>query len=556
MKSTTQATKRHVSSSRISKLERENAELKKELAIERARTRALEQALDEQKEVARGWKLQYQNLQERSTTEIQQLQAELRDLKQQMAELRITLAHHTKQAFGERTEQTIPAAEPDLCELKTKGKKPGSPGFGRKSRDGLVTSENEIEVPADKRTCACCGKAYRKLKGGDRSEMIELIQDLVRIVDIGQKFVKDCNCDEGDKPRFVSSEPPPRVFPRALMGPALWTDILVEKFLFQKPLVRISAKYGMLGAELAVSTICSGMKKLFPAFADLYEEIKKRAKTAKRWNMDETTWRVFGSTEENKKHRWWLWVVVTEDCWVYLLDPSRSSSVPTLFFNGVSEGVIVTDRYSAYKSLQGLSKAYCWAHVRRDFIKIHEGAPKYAAWADEWIKDINELYHINNIRLEMIDQRATDEVDLARHELLAKLSRLKIKAVKGAKTAPTERQKKVLRSLVKHWDGLTIFVEQPEVPMDNNGAERALRTPVVGRKNYYGSGSAESGSFAAIMFTISQTWLCNKLDPIRMMQDFLTRMAEARGQPPPLDDYLPWRMDEHRKREFKLSKNV
>lgn len=556
MKASAHGAKRHASTSRLKTLERENAQLKADIAAERKRSGALEREFEEQKEIARGWKVQYQNLQERSTAEIQQLQAEVRDLKQQISELRITLAHHTKQAFGERSEQTKPLTEPEICEAKTKGKRPGAPGFGRKERDGLPTSENEIPVPEDKRTCSCCGKAYRKLKGGDRSQMIDLIQEMVRIVDIGQKFVKDCSCDEGDKPRLVSSAPPPRVFPRALMGPALWADILVEKFLFQKPLVRISAKYGMLGAELAVSTICSGMKKLFPAFSELYEEIKNRARTAKRWNMDETTWRVFGSTEENKKHRWWLWVVVTEDCWVYLLDPSRSSSVPTLFFKGVSEGVIVTDRYSAYKSLQGLSKAYCWAHVRRDFIKIQDGAPKYAQWAEGWINNINELYHINDVRLEMRDQRAASEVDLAKYELLAKLSKMKIKASKESKTAPTERQRKVLRSLIKHWDGLTIFVEQPEVPMDNNAAERALRTPVVGRKNYYGSGSSESGSFAAMMFTISQTWLCNKLDPIRLLQDFLTRMAEARGQPPPLDDYLPWRMNAQRKSEFKLAKRV
>lgn len=555
MKASPQAAKRHAANSTVAKLERENRQLKKELAETRAREAALQRDLDEQKEVARRWKVQYQNLQERSTAEIQRLQVEVRDLKARMDDLLITLNHHTKQAFGERTEQSKPAADAANFEPKKKGKKPGSPGFGRKERDGLPTSENEIAVPEEKRTCICCGKAYRRLKGGDRSQMIELIQEMVRVIDVGQKFVKDCKCDEGNRPSFVSSEPPPRVFPRALMGPALWSDILVEKFLFQKPLVRISAKYGMLGADIAVSTICSGMKKLFPAFVDLYEAIKNRARTAKQWNMDETTWRVFGSTEENKRHRWWLWVVVTDDCWVYLLDPSRSKTVPTLFFKGVSEGVIITDRYSAYKSLKGLLKAYCWAHVRRDFIKILEGAPESAAWAQEWIDAIAELYKINNMRLRMIDQHAETEVDLAKYELLAKLTKLQIKAKKESKIAPTERQRKVLHSLMKHWKGLTIFVEQPEVPMDNNAAERALRNPVVGRKNYYGSGSSESGSFTAMMFTICQTWLCNKLDPIRLLQDFLTRTGEARGQPPPLDLFLPWQMDAQRKAEFKLHKS-
>ena len=54
-------------------------------------------------------------------------------------------------------------------------------------------------------------------------------------------------------------------------------------------------------------------------------------------------------------------------------------------------------------------------------------------------------------------------------------------------------QSKVLKSLDKHWSGLTVFVDHQEVPLDNNTAERAQRGPVVGRKNYYGSGSLWSG---------------------------------------------------------------
>ena len=68
-------------------------------------------------------------------------------------------------------------------------------------------------------------------------------------------------------------------------------------------------------------------------------------------------------------------------------------------------------------------------------------------------------------------------------------------------------RRKVLESLGNHWTGLTVFVEHPEVPMDNNTAERSERGPVVGRKNYYGSGSVWSGRLAAMMFSLFQT-LC------------------------------------------------
>ena len=64
---------------------------------------------------------------------------------------------------------------------------------------------------------------------------------------------------------------------------------------------------------------------------------------------------------------------------------------------------------------------------------------------------------------------------------------------------------KVLRSMRNHWQGLTRFVEDPDLPMDNNQAERALRGPVVGRKNYYGSGAQWSGELSATLFSLFHT---------------------------------------------------
>ena len=74
-------------------------------------------------------------------------------------------------------------------------------------------------------------------------------------------------------------------------------------------------------------------------------------------------------------------------------------------------------------------------------------------------------------------------------------------------------RRKVLESLGHHWTGLTVFVEHPEVPMDNNTAERSERGPVVGRKNYYGSGAEWSGRLAAMTFTLFQTLRLWGLNP-------------------------------------------
>jgi len=112
-------------------------------------------------------------------------------------------------------------------------------------------------------------------------------------------------------------------------------------------------------------------------------------------------------------------------------------------------------------------------------------------------------------------------------------------------------QKKVLSSLHNHWDGLTVFVERPEVAMDNNTAERILRNPVVGRKNYYGSGSVWSAHLAAMMFSVVQTVLLWGLNPHHWLSAFLQACADQGGTcPPDLLAFLPWQMTPERREEL------
>src|SRR4029077_3250153 len=108
-------------------------------------------------------------------------------------------------------------------------------------------------------------------------------------------------------------------------------------------------------------------------------------------------------------------------------------------------------------------------------------------------------------------------------------------------------KQKVLSSLHTHWEGLTVFVGRPEVAMDNNMAERSLRNPVVGRKNYYGSGSVWSAHLAARMFSVVQTVLLRGLNPHHCLYTFLQACAENGGKcPTDLSSFLPWHMTPER----------
>ena len=111
-----------------------------------------------------------------------------------------------------------------------------------------------------------------------------------------------------------------------------------------------------------------------------------------------------------------------------------------------------------------------------------------------------------------------------------------------------ERQRKALASLREHWEGLLVFVDHPEIPMDNNEAERRLRNPVVGRKNYYGSGSVWSGFLTAMLFTIFQTALKNEIDPKAFLEAYFEACAQNGGRVPKnLDAFLPWNLSDERR---------
>jgi Transposase IS66 family len=116
-------------------------------------------------------------------------------------------------------------------------------------------------------------------------------------------------------------------------------------------------------------------------------------------------------------------------------------------------------------------------------------------------------------------------------------------------------RQKVLSSLQEHRDGLTVFVEHPEVPLDNNRAERVLPGPVVGRKNYRGSGAGWSGELAAMLFSVFQTLCLWKVKPRVGLEAYLRECARAGGEAPAdVGEYLPWKTTEQKRKEWSLEK--
>jgi transposase len=276
-------------------------------------------------------------------------------------------------------------------------------------------------------------------------------------------------------------------------------------------------------------------------------------------------WKVFQEVEGKIGHRWYLWLTRSASVVFFWIAPGRGADEIKTHMSRLNREVtiiFVCDRYKAYqcwaKEFPLLLLAYCWAHVRRDFLDGAKAWPELASWMHTWVEAIGELYHLNVERLAVWNQglplAEQSEAFQARHQLLA--DGLTAMATKrdGALADPDLQgaQKKVLSSLKKHWSGLTVFLDHPQTPMDNNKAENSARNPATGRKNYYGSGAEWSAELAAMLFSILQTIILWKINPRHWLHAYLTACAENGGQPlNDLTPFLPWAMGEARLCELK-----
>jgi transposase len=352
---------------------------------------------------------------------------------------------------------------------------------------------------------------------------------------------------------MVTAPPAPKLIPKGMFSCGFWTEVLLLKYLHAMPLNRMISMLEMKGLTVSAGTLCGGLQKIEPLLRPLYQRLVAHCRSARHWHMDETRWMVFAELAEKKGYRWWLWVVLSDEACVYILDPSRSAAVPKNFLGEDAEGHLSVDRYSAYKTLsKSIKLAWCWAHVRRDFIDIGKSHKKLLLWSEQWVERIGELYHMNKQRVR--NTPGAEQFmffDNALREALGEMERKREKEL--ARPALHKAKRKALTSMRRHWKGLLVFVERPEIPMDNNPAERALRNGVLGRKNYYGSGSIQSGMLSVMLFSIIQTALRNNVNPERYLLNYFEACAHNGGQPPSnLEEFDPWNLPTERKTQWRM----
>src|SRR5882672_7141820 len=454
------------------------------------------------------WRAQHARLVQREAAlkaQVEALEAQLRDL--------------TQRLYGKKSEQSAGSealGKSKPANPRKRGQQPGSQGHGRSDRSMLPVVVEVHDVSEAAKHCLQCGEALAPFPGVEACDIIEVqVQAHMRRIQ-RPRYQKTCRCPQ--VPGIVMAPPAPRVIPKSPLGVSVWTMVLLDKYLYSRPTHRLCQELAHHGLHVSQGTITDGLQRLMGLFEPLMPVLYERQMTEKLFHGDETRWEVFEEVEGKTGHRWYLWVMQSVSVVYYRMAPGRGADVPkghvAKLRKDLLKVVLVCDRYSAYKSLaldcDELMLALCWAHVRRDFLKAARRWPELERWMGTWVEAIRALYRLNAARLEQWDEQLPLVQQAAafaqgQRDLETKLSQMqeRCEAHLQEPDLPLAKQK-VLSSLHNHWDGLTVFVERPEVAMDNNAAERILRNPVVGRKNYYGSGSVWSAHLAARMFSVLQ----------------------------------------------------
>jgi len=395
--------------------------------------------------------------------------------------------------------------------------------------------------------CQSCQLPFEECPS-DISEEVDLIEGIVIRQHIRKKARRNRACKCPETPRFLIAETPPKLISGGKYSTNFWRFVIEEKFCLQRPVNRIISKLKFNNLKkISAGTISNGLMIIHESliFELIYLSIIDRNRAAGQWNMDETGWKVFSESDHKRSPKWYMWVSVASDTCVFMLDPRRSNEVIVKHLKGVSQGIICSDRHSAYKAFgnrnDGFLIAFCWIHQRRDFIKMQTGFPKMVDWCQSWLDRIDALLHQNKVRVSYLDDPAKFEIQDEILRLMLTQMDSDIRQQLKNKKKLHEEQVARLVSLQEHWTGLTVFLEHPLVPTDNNEAERALRNLVVGRKNYYGSRAVWSGEFNAQLATIYATLERNNVDPRQWMDDYMQACALNHGNPPPdLQPFLPW----------------
>ena len=447
-------------------------------------------------------------------TEVAQLRLELALLQGKAQPLTQTnlleeqLAKLQSMCFGSSSEKrpkTKPSDGDAGAEEKDKSDKTG---HGPTPQLNLPIEIKTYELAEDDQTCDVCGKALLPKDGlVQESELITVVGVQFKVEKVIQT-IYGCECPE----TLVTAPGPDRVISGGRYSLEFAAFVAEQKYLDHMPLARQQRMMERSGLDITRATLWDQTNAMAALLEPTWKALHEFTLGADWVHCDETHWPMLNGPGTSK---WWTWCLASADSVFYAIHQSRSAKAARSVLEGF-EGVLITDGYGAYNALlragpKNIDHANCWAHVRRKFLEAEAAYPDQTKKPIAWI---GRLFGIER-GLPKLDRNAslserTDVLD-ARRAARQEHSRPVIDELRQwayditPTLLPSTGLSKAVNYMLKLWPGLTLFLSDPRVPIDNNHAEREIRGLVVGRKNHYGSKSKRGTVVAAVFYSLFES---------------------------------------------------
>jgi len=386
-------------------------------------------------------------------------------------------------------------------------------------------------------TAPGCGAPMKRI-GEDVSEKLDYVPGVFCV----HRHVRGkwaCACCQ----TLVQVPVEPHVIDKGIPTPGLLAQVLVGKYADHLPLYRQEAIFGRAGVEIARSTLAQWVGSCGVELQPLVDALKRDILGRRVVHADETPVQML-QPGKGKTHRAYLWAYAAgahEDIKAVVYDfcESRAGANAKAFLDQW-RGSLVVDDFSGYKQLMGaaagqITEVGCWAHARRKFHDLHQASQSQIA--EQAIQQIAHIYAVerqakglgSQERLRMRQEKSQPLVQTL-HEWLM-LNRQKVP--EGSATA------KAIDYTLRRWKALTRFLEDGQLPVDNNWIENQIRPIAIGRNNWLFAGSLRAGQRAAAVMSLIQSAKLNGHDPHAYLKDVLTRLPTHMNSR--IDELLPHR---------------
>ncbi len=399
----------------------------------------------------------------------------------------------------------------------------------------------EVMLTPEATACPCCRGPLVEI-GIDAAERLDVIPAQFRVV-VTKRPKLACRACPGV---VLQAAAPARLIEGGVPTEATVAHVLVSRYADHLPLYRQSQILARQGIEIGREVLADWTGTAAMEAVPVVRRMREILLASPRLFADETTMPVL-DPGRGKTKKGYAWAIARDDRpWggadppavVFHYAPGRGAEHAKALLTGY-QGILQCDGYGAYKTLaaagDGIMLAFCWSHVRREFIELAKG--KAAPIAQETLRRIAALYAIEQeIRGKPPDIRRAVRRAKSRalvEALFAWLSEQLPRLPGGSPTAGA------IRYALNHREGLVRFLDDGRIELDTNTVERAIRPICLSRKNALFASGDDGGARWAAVASLVETCKLNGIDPQRYFTDVLTRLVN-RWPNSRIDDLMPW----------------